>query len=270
MIQFNFASRLSVLALLLFGTLPLFAKDVPLQTIDWPSTGTPVVRFTFGRFKSLPEMGNLHAYVMDTAAENLSQRRIPSARFNVYLFDKNKARVGQDVIAIQNVGPGEVVKFETTVTTSGQPVSVTLEEITAAAKSVSITVNTTPQGANLAVDGTDVGVTPRMIKVGPGHHTLTFAKEGLATGTFPLDISESDLSGGSLSFELGALSFDTIELRDGTVLNGDLISISGMDAEIRVGGAIQHIDRNKIKRVLFVHRDAPTPDVPPASAPANN
>ena len=111
MIQFNFASRLSVLALLLFGTLPLFAKDVPLQTIDWPSTGTPVVRFTFGRFKSLPEMGNLHAYVMDTAAENLSQRRIPSARFNVYLFYKNKARVGQDVIAIQNVGPGEVVKF---------------------------------------------------------------------------------------------------------------------------------------------------------------
>ena len=85
-----------------------------------------------------------------------------------------------------------------------------------------------------------------------------------------MDISENDLSGGSLSFELGALSFDTIELRDGTVLNGDLISISGMDAEIRVGGAIQHIDRNKIKRVLFVHRDAPTPDVPPASAPANN
>ena len=263
MIQFNFASRLSVLALLLFGTLPLFAKDVPLQTIDWPSTGTPVVRFTFGRFKSLPEMGNLHAYVMDTAAENLSQRRIPSARFNVYLFDKNKARVGQDVIAIQNVGPGEVVKFETTVTTSGQPVSVTLEEITAAAKSVSITVNTTPQGANLAVDGTDVGVTPRMIKVGPGHHTLTFAKEGLATGTFPLDISENDLSGGSLSFELGALSFDTIELRDGTVLNGDLISISGMDAEIRVGGAIQHIDRNKIKRVMLTQRDIPAPTPPP-------
>jgi hypothetical protein len=270
MIRFNFASRFNLLVVLLLCAFPLFAKDAPLQTIDWPSTGTPAVRFTFSRFKSLPEMGNLHGYVMDIAAENLSARVIPSARFNVYLFDKNKARVGQDVIAIQNVGPGEVVKFETTVSTSGQPVSVTLEEITAAAKTVSITVNTTPQGANLAVDGTEVGVTPRMIKVGPGHHTLTFAKEGLSTGTFPLDISENDLSGGSLSYELGALSYDTIELRDGTILNGDLVSVSGMDVEIRVGGVIQHLDRNKVKRVLFVHRDAPTPDLPPASAPANN
>jgi hypothetical protein len=29
---------------------------------------------------------------------------------------------------------------------------------------------------------------------------------------------------------------------------------------------IQHINRNNIKRVLFVHRDAPVPDVPLSSA----
>jgi hypothetical protein len=185
----------------------------------------------------------------------------------VYLFDKNKVRVGQDVIAIQNVGPGEVVKFETTVSTSGQPASVSIEEITAAAKTVSITVNTTPQGAVLSVDGAQAGTTPRMITIGAGQHILTFAKEGFTAGTFPLDISPNDLSGGSVSYELGAPSFDSIELRDGTVLNGDLVSISGMDVEIRVGGALQHIDRNKIKRVMFVHRDVQTPDVPPASAP---
>jgi len=40
--------------------------------------------------------------------------------------------------------------------------------------------------------------------------------------------------------------------------------------EIRVGGAIQHIDRNNIKRVLFVHRNAPAGDLPAASGPANN
>jgi hypothetical protein len=40
-----------------------------------------------------------------------------------------------------------------------------------------------------------------------------------------------------------------------------------MDVEIRVGGAIQHIDRNKIKRVILVQRNAPVPDLPPASAP---
>jgi len=270
MTRFNLTLRFEVLLVLLLGAFPLFAKDAPLQTIDWPSDGTPALRFTFGKFKPLPGMGNLHGYVMDTTAKNLLPRRIPSARFNVYLFDKNKVRVGEDVIAIQNAGPGEVVKFETTVATSGQPVSVSIEEITAAAKTVSITVNSTPQGANLAVDGTEAGVTPHMITIGPGHHTLTFVKEGFATGTFPLDISANDLSGGSINYEIGAPSFDTIELRDGTVLNGDLISISGMDVEIRVGGAIQHIDRNKIKRALFVHRDAPAPDVPPASAPASN
>jgi len=168
MTPFNFVlRRLGVVLALLFAALPVIAKDSSLQTIDWPASGTPVVRFTFGKFKSLPGMGNLHGYVMDTTAENLSPRRIPSARFNVYLFDKNKVRVGQDVISITNVGPAEVVKFETTVSTSGQPVSVSIEESSASAKSVSITVNSTPQGAMLAVDGTQAGVTPRMISVGP-------------------------------------------------------------------------------------------------------
>jgi hypothetical protein len=267
MSRLTFASRLTVVVTVLLGAPSLFAKDTPLQTIEWPANGNPVVRFTFGKFKSLPGMGSLHGYVMDTTAENLSPRRIPSARFNVYLFDKNKVRVGQDVIAIQNVGPGEVVKFETTVSTSGQPVSVSIEEITAAAKTVSITVNTTPQGAMLSIDGRQEGTTPRMMTVGAGHHTLTFAKEGFTTGTFPLDISPNDLSGGSVSYELGAPSFDSIELRDGTVLSGDLVSISGMDVEIRVGGAIQHIDRNQIKRVMFVHRDVQAADVPAASSP---
>jgi hypothetical protein len=55
-------------------------------------------------------------------------------------------------------------------------------------------------------------------------------------------------------------------LRDGSVLNGDLLSVSGMDVEIRVGGNIQHVDRNKIKRIMLVQRDAPA-NLPPATAP---
>ena len=247
--------------------IPALAKDTPLQVIDWPDTGTPVVRFTFGKFKSLPGMGNLHAYVMDTTAENLSPRRIPGARFKVYLFDKGKVRIGEDTIALNNVGPGETVKFETTVTTSGSPVAVSLEAISDSAKTISLTVNSTPQGALLKVDGVEAGTTPRMITVGVGKHTLTFSKEGFAVGTFPLEISRDDVSGGTISFELGAAAFDSIELRDGSVLNGDLVSISGMDVEIRVGGRIQHIDRNKIKRVMLVERQAPVMDVPPAIGP---
>lgn len=252
-------------ALIVTFTVPALAKENPLQTIDWPENGTPTLRFTFGKFKSLPGMGRLHGYVMDTTAENLSNRLITAERFSVYLLDKKKVRVGEDVIAISNLGPGESVKFETTVNASGQPASISLSEISPASNAISLTVNSSPQGAQLSVDGTDSGVTPRMIRVGPGHHMLKFVKEGFHTGSFPLDISPNDVSGGSVTFDLGAAAQDTLELRDGSVLTGDLVSISGMDVEIRIGGAIQHLTRNSVKRILLVQREAPKPDqLPPA------
>lgn len=246
-------------------TVPALAKDVPLQTIDWPSTVTPVIRFTFGKFKSLPGMGSLHGYVMDTTAENLTAKVIPSARFSVFLYDRNKVRVGEDTIGLTNVGPGETVKFETTITASGTPVSVSIDALTQGPKTITLTVNSTPQGALVKLDGTEAGTTPRLITVGAGKHTLTFTKDGFSAGTFPLEISPNDVSGGSVTFEFGSAAFDSIELRDGSVLNGDLVSINGMDAEIRVGGQIQHIDRNKIQRVLFVMRDAAAPQLPSAA-----
>jgi hypothetical protein len=212
-------------------------------------------------------MGTLHGYVMETTAENLSSHVISSARFSVYLFDKAKVRVGEDAISLSNVGPGETVRFQTTVMASGQPVSVSIKEKTDAAKAVSLTVNSSPQGAMLKVDGIAAGVTPRLITVGAGRHILTFNKEGFKAGEFPLEIGHDDVSGGSISYELGAASFDSIELRDGSVLNGDLVSVSGMDVEIRVGGDLQHIDRNRIKRIMLVQRDAPQQDLPNPSTP---
>jgi len=32
-----------------------------------------------------------------------------------------------------------------------------------------------------------------------------------------------------------------------------------MDVEIRVAGELQHVDRNRIKRIMLVQRDAPRP-----------
>ena len=80
-----------------------------------------------------------------------------------------------------------------------------------------------------------------------------------------MEIGPNDVSGGSVSYELGAASFDSIELRDGSVLNGDLVSISGMDVDVRVGGSIQHINRNHVKRIVLTEREAPTPELPPAA-----
>ncbi len=218
-------SRFASVLLLFVLSATAFAKDTPLAVIDWPSTGTPVIRFTFSKFKTLPAMGALHGYVMDTTAENLSARVISSALFSVYLFDKAKVRVGEDVISLSNVGPGETVRFETTGMASGQLVAISIQA-TSAGKTITLTVNSSPQGAQLKVDGTEAGVTPRLITVGAGKHTLTFSKEGFKNGDFPLEIGQDDVSGGSVSYELGAASFDSIELRDGSVLNGDLVSVS--------------------------------------------
>ena len=90
----SFSSRVFRLALaVLLLAVPALAKDAPFQVIDWPATGTPSVRFTFARFKPLEGMGAMHGFVMDITAENLSPRLIPTARFSLYLFDKNKVRI---------------------------------------------------------------------------------------------------------------------------------------------------------------------------------
>jgi hypothetical protein len=123
---------------------------------------------------------------------------------------------------------------------------------------VSITVNTVPQGAVAKLDGADVGTTPKMMQVSVGKHLLEFSKEGFNPGKFPFEMGPDDASGGSVSFELGTSAHDTIELRDGSVLTGDLVSVSGMEIVIKVGGSDQRLNRNQVKRILLVEREAPS------------
>jgi hypothetical protein len=125
------------------------------------------------------------------------------------------------------------------------------------ARTISITVNSVPQGASLKVDGNEAGITPKMIQVGVGKHVLEFSKEGYNSGHFPLEISSNDVSGGSVSYELGTSAHDTIELRDGSVLSGDLESVSATDVVVRIGGAVQKFSRNQVKRISLVEREAP-------------
>jgi hypothetical protein len=241
------------------------AKEQPAQTITWPGSGTQVLRFTFGKFREIGGLGSERTYVTDTTAENLWTKNIPDATFTLYLFDKNKTRIGEGYITLSNLNPAQTVKFQTTIQCSGSPVSVSLvarslpNELgpAAPARRVSITINSVPQGAAVKVDGTEIGTTPKIAELTVGKHTLEFSKEGFNTGTFPLEIGSEDASGGSVSYELGTSAHDTIELRDGTVLSGDLLSIDATDVTIRVGGSPQHFDRNQVKRVLLVQRDRP-------------
>ena len=231
----------------------LLAKDNVFQTVNWPESGQTVLRFSFSKFKDIGGMGKEHTYLTDTIAENVSDKTIGNANFSLYVFDKSNARIGEGYINLANVGPGQTVKFQITLSASGNPVSVAVSA--SAPRSLSITVNSVPQGAVLKVDGKEVGTTPKIIEVAIGKHMLEFSKEGFNSGKFPLEMTSHDASGGSVSYELGSAADDTIELRDGSILSGDLISINGMQVQVRIGGNTQAFDRNQVKRILLTERD---------------
>jgi hypothetical protein len=230
-------------------------KDAPFQVLTWPETGQPVLRFTFSKFKEIGGMGRERTYVTDTTAENLSDKTIGNANFSLYVFDKNKARIGEGYINLTNVTVGQTVKFQITLAASGIPVSLTVSSTSNASRTVSVTINSVPQGAQLKVDGKEAGTTPKIVEVTIGKHVLEFTKEGFNSGKFPLEITSRDASGGSVSYELGSAAHDTIELRDGSVLSGDLVSVNGMQVVVRIGGNAQTFDRNQVKRILLTERD---------------
>jgi len=262
----NFCLHTIVSLAFLIGV-TLLAKEPPAQVIVWPTSGAPLVRFAFGKFKEISSISNMHSYLIETTAENLSNKPIESAVFNLYLFDKAKVRVGEGWISLNNVAAGQSVRFDVTVNASGTPFSLELAAKSLPAgfgpppppRTVSITVNSVPQGAGLKVDDQDMGTTPKIVQLGVGKHMLEFTKEGFNIGHFPMEIGPNDASGGSVSYELGASAHDTIELRDGSVLSGDLDSLSGVDVAVRIGGALQHYNRNQVKRILLVERATPNP-----------
>ena len=242
------------------------AKEPSPQVIVWPVSGQPVVRFSFGKFKEIGSSGKQHDYTTDVTAENLWNKNIPRAEFTLYVFDKAKVRVGDAWIVISDVAPGRVVKFQTSMSASGAITSIELVPRSLPAelqaflppKTISITVNSVPQGAELRIDGTPAGITPKIVQVTPGKHALAFSKEGFNSGTFPLEITTDDVSGGSVSYELGTSAHDTLELRDGSVLSGDVQSMSATEVVIRVGGIVQHLGRNQVKRILLIQRESST------------
>jgi PEGA domain len=250
--------------LVIFLALACGAKEEPKQVLQWPESGKPLLRFTFTKFKSDAGSKSLRYYVSQTTVENLWQKKI-SGSFNLYLFDKDKVRIGEGVVSFANVAPGETVRFQIGVEAAGTPATITLSPQSLPAelmpekpvKTISLTVNTIPQGANFKLDSVDAGVTPKVIRVTPGKHVLEFSKEGFTPGSFPLDIGADDANGGVVSYELGTSAHDTLELRDGSIMVCDLESMSATEVVVRVAGNLQHLDRNKVKRILLTERDMP-------------
>jgi hypothetical protein len=182
----QFRMRGSLLSVLIVGIAlsPVFAKDTPFQVVAWPDSGQTLLRFTFSKIKEMGGMGRERTYVTDTMVENLSDKTVGSATFSPYVFDKNKARIGEGYINLSNVAASQTVKFQVTLAASGTPTSLAVSASNAS-RTVSITVNSVPQGALLKVDGKDMGTTPKIVEVAIGKHSLDFSKGVSTPGNFP-------------------------------------------------------------------------------------
>ena len=255
-----------IFLLLLALVLPSFAA-AQQQVVNWPDGDHPVLRFTFVKFNNaVGPAGGQRPYAIDTVAENLSGSAISGQHFVLYVFDQKQIRVGDGSMDVTSLAPGQSAKIQASIMASGFPVRIQVLSQDEARKPIALTVNSSPQGALLKVDGSEAGTTPKLILLAQGKHQLTFSKEGFQNGAFPIEISANDASGGSINFQLAVAQFDTIELRDGTILNGELDSIQGMEVVVRIGDTVQRIDRNKVQRILMIQREPPAPpEVPPVA-----
>jgi hypothetical protein len=70
-----------------------------------------------------------------------------------------------------------------------------------------------------------------------------------------VEIAENAMPG-SVELELNRLTLDTVVLRDGTVLLGNLISVTGTGVNINVKGKPMKLERSRVARIVLGERKA--------------
>lgn len=223
--------------------------DSPI-TVMWPSNDKATLKISFAKFQKSGVVNGQGIFTADVTAQNVSEQSMPRSVFTVFIADKSGVRIGRARLQLPQIPPYRTEKTQLQFSAAGEPAAVSL----LAGKTIPLRVISTPPGANFKVDGTDEGVTPKLVDFTIGSHTLEFSKEGYATGTTPLEVGADELPGGSVNFELGGLSSDTIELRDGTTILGDVMSMSLTELVVRVDGKDRQYDRNMVKKVILVER----------------
>jgi hypothetical protein len=239
--------------LLCFATDAIGADTV----LTWPSDGTNAfLRFTLGKLRQINSVSGQSDYLGEALAENLGTKVIPSASFYLYLIDKNGKRVGEGYLEVTNLAGGQKAKVPVSVHVMGSYVRMELQPQHLPSDEpmkIKMSVTSLPSGASLKLDSREAGVTPQMLSVAPGKHVLEFSKEGYAAGSTPLDVAENAMPG-SVNLELNPLSVDTVVLRDGTVLMGNVSSVTATGVSISLKGKAMKLDRSRVARVVFGER----------------
>ena len=244
--------------LLLLCGISAFTKNESQIVMMWP-TDNPALKLTFDKFRQQSNIPGQNFYISDVTVENLTDKPIPRVFLTVYFLDKNRVRIGQGTLSVADLDAHQAAKMQFQFNSIGVPASLVLsakKDMLAGPdeKTIPLRVISVPPAANLKVDGKDSGMTPVMVRFTVGLHQLELTREGYAPGSTPLDVTEDELPGGSITVELGGSSGDTIELRDGRVLLGDVISMSMTDVVVRIEGKDQTYPRNQVKKLMLVER----------------
>jgi hypothetical protein len=177
---------------------------------------------------------------------------MPRSVFTVNIFDAHGVKIGKARLQLEAIPSYRTGKAQVQFSAVGTPAKVSL----IAAKTIPLAIKSVPPGAGFSVDGEDAGVTPKIYDFTIGSHTIEFHKDGYAPGSTQLDVGADELPGDSISLELGGLSQDMVELRDGTSLTGDLLSMTLQEAVFQSEGNTKTLERNQIKKIYLVERTA--------------
>ena len=159
-------------------------KDVD-YTMLWPNANSPTLKIAFGKFREVSSYNGQHEFTEDVTVENVSPKNIPFASFTVYMLDKDKVRIADTILEIKDLGPAQQVRVPLQFHTTGAPSTVSLvaradaNGVPTSLKTIPIKIISVPAGANLKIDGQDVGVTPYAAKLRVGSHTLEFRKSAI-------------------------------------------------------------------------------------------
>ena len=238
-----------LLSLCILGS--AFAADTVLA---WPPDGKDaILRFTVGKLRQVNSASGQNDLLGEALAENLSSKTIPSASFYLYLLDKSGKRVGEGYLEVTNLAAGQKAKIPVTAHAMGSYATMQLQAQHLPSDEpmkVKMHVNSVPPGASIKVDSQDAGLTPQVVPIAPGKHVLEFSKEGYATSSAPVNIVENSMPG-SVDIDLKPLILDTVVLRDGTVLLGNLTSVTASAVNVTVKGRSTQLARSGVARIVL-------------------
>jgi hypothetical protein len=219
-------------------------------TLPWPTADNPTLKFTLAKLQPSGLYNGQSIFVSEVTVQNLSDQLIPKSTFTVFINDKDNVRIGRALLRLPEIPAMQTVKAQTQFSTAGMPTGATLLN----GRTIPLKVISVPPGASFKVDGQDSGITPRVVDFTVVMHTIDLSKEGYAPASSPLEVTSDEAEGGGITFELGGMSNDTVQLRDGTTLLGDVISLSMTSVVVRVDGKEQKVERNQVKKIILVER----------------